>query len=105
MPWDVRNCQAELLAEQPRDGIAVPAQRGERARRSAELQGERVAPKCVECSELTCGGREPTRRLHPERDRHGLLQERSPSHEGTAMRLRQVRARPGRSTQLSREGV
>ena len=76
------------------------AQRGERARRAAELRGQARAAHGVQALGGLVEAHEPAGRLQAEGDRHGLLQQRPPGHHRRAVLAGQPRRRLGRAAQV-----
>jgi hypothetical protein len=86
VPRQVRGTEAEPLREPGHHARAVAAERGERARRAAELH---VEPGAREAGARVERRVEPAGGLQPEGDRQRLLEQRTAGHRGLRMRPRQ----------------
>ena len=97
MPGQDGQRQAEFGGEQRRDPLAGVAQRGERARRAAELHGKPRPDRGEPRAGLVHAG-QPARRDEAEGHGNGLLEERAADHDRGPVR----RGQPGRG--LGRPG-
>ncbi len=95
--------QCELLGVEADDLERSIAQRRERARGSAELCREPLAPYDSKRSPCVDRADEPAGGLQSERGRHRLLQERARGHRRRPVRAGERSARGGESIELGRE--
>ena len=81
------------------------AERGQRARRAAELRREALDADLVEPAPRVLQARHPARGLEPERDRHRLLEQRAARQRRVAVGARELRRRAARREQVVEQRV
>ena len=105
MPRQRRVGQPEFPGHQRLHHRAGQAERGQRARRAAELDREPGLAGGREPVERGVEAGQPARRDHPEGDRHGLLEQRPPDHQRPAVRVGQPGDRVGGGVERADGGV
>ena len=105
VPGQGRQRQRQLLGQQRRHPRPAVPQRRQRARGPAELDRQPPGADRRQAGPRVIQRGQPARGHQPERDGHGLLEQRPADHDGGPVRVRQRRRGLGRGGQVGADDV